>query len=76
MVTAPNEADLLGSRLTIYAFEAVISAVHQSEINDPIVYVAAAVYFIGNLVLPSKTSLYLASGAVLCFTGGPQDYTR
>lgn len=38
------------------------------------VYVPPGLYNIGNLVLRHKTSLYLAGGAVLRFTGNPDDY--
>ncbi|KAG6890807.1 hypothetical protein C0995_003240 [Termitomyces sp. Mi166 len=76
VASAPYKADKLGNRLTTYAFDAAISAASQSEREDPVVYVPAGVYLIGNLVLPSKTSLYLAPGAVLRFTGNPQDYTQ
>jgi len=39
-----------------------------------IVYVPAGVYSVGNLVLRSDTSLYLAGGSVLRNTGKPSDY--
>ncbi|KAH9437464.1 hypothetical protein MCOR27_007234 [Pyricularia oryzae] len=39
-----------------------------------IVYVPPGLYLTGNLVLPSRTSLYLAGGAVLRFTGVMADY--
>ena len=38
------------------------------------VYVPRGLYQVGNIVLRSKTSLYLAGGAVLRFTGNPDDY--
>ncbi len=40
-----------------------------------IVYVPAGLYLIGNLMLRNHTSLYLAGGSVLRFTGNPSDYT-
>jgi len=45
--------------------------------NSPggIVFVPPGLYLVGNLVIPSDTSLYLAGGAVLRFTGNPSDYT-
>jgi len=39
------------------------------------VYVPPGLYYVGNLKVPSQTSLYLAGGAVLRFTGNPSDYT-
>lgn len=38
------------------------------------VYVPAGVYLIGNLKIPSQTSLYLAGGSVLRMTGKKADY--
>jgi len=40
------------------------------------VFVPPGLYYIGNLVVPSKTSLYLAGGSVLRFTGNPKDYNN
>ncbi|KAG6830396.1 hypothetical protein H0H87_008283 [Tephrocybe sp. NHM501043] len=76
VAAAPYKADKLGGRLTTHAFEAAIAAAGQSKREDPIIYVPAGVYFIGNLVLPSKSSLYLAPGAVLRFTGNSKDYRQ
>lgn len=39
-----------------------------------IVYVPKGLYLIGNLVIPSQTSLYLAGGSVLRMTGKKADY--
>jgi polygalacturonase len=39
------------------------------------VYVPPGLYYIGNLLLRDKTSLYLAGGSVLRFTGVASDYT-
>ncbi|KAK3215171.1 hypothetical protein GRF29_19g2469142 [Pseudopithomyces chartarum] len=39
-----------------------------------IVYVPPGVYLIGNLIIPSQTSLYLAGGSVLRMTGNKSDY--
>lgn len=39
------------------------------------VYVPPGLYIIGNLIIPSHTSLYLAGGSVLRFTGNSSDYT-
>ncbi|EJD43888.1 pectin lyase-like protein [Auricularia subglabra TFB-10046 SS5] len=38
------------------------------------VYVGPGLYYIGNLLIPTKTSLYLAGGAVLRFTGRKDHY--
>lgn len=40
-----------------------------------IVYVPPGLYSVGNLMLRSQTSLYLAGGSVLHFTGNGSDYT-
>jgi polygalacturonase len=40
------------------------------------VYVPPGLYYVGNLKVPSQTSLYLAGGSVLRFTGKPSDYTE
>ncbi|GLB38432.1 putative glycosyl hydrolases family 28 [Lyophyllum shimeji] len=76
VVSAKYKADKLGNRLTTHAFAAAIADAGQSPRDNPIVYVPAGVYLVGNLVLPSKVSLYLAPGAVLRFTGNPKDYTE
>ncbi|KAF5382767.1 hypothetical protein D9615_002936 [Tricholomella constricta] len=76
VVSGQYKADKLGKRLTTHAFHAAIADASQSKRADPIVYVPPGVYLVGNLVLPSKTSLYLAPGAVLRFTGHPKDYTQ
>jgi len=47
-----------------------------SKSPGSIVYVPAGVYSIGNLVLRSDTSLYLAGGSVLRNTGNPSDYIK
>ncbi|RYP19043.1 hypothetical protein DL767_009715 [Monosporascus sp. MG133] len=39
-----------------------------------VVYVPPGLYTIGNLLLRNQTSLYLAGGSVLRFTGNPDDY--
>jgi polygalacturonase len=39
-----------------------------------IVYVPAGLYLVGNLMIRSQTSLYLAGGSVLRFTANPKDY--
>ncbi|TPX12707.1 uncharacterized protein E0L32_000884 [Thyridium curvatum] len=39
-----------------------------------IVYVPPGIYLTGNIVIPDGTSLYLAGGSVLRFTGNPADY--
>lgn len=39
------------------------------------VYVPPGLYYIGNLLLRDKTSLYLAGGSVIRFTGNSSDYT-
>jgi polygalacturonase len=39
------------------------------------VYVPPGLYIVGNIMIPSHTSLYLAGGSVLRFTGDSSDYT-
>ncbi|KAG6814263.1 hypothetical protein H0H92_015378 [Tricholoma furcatifolium] len=74
-VATSYQADRSGNSLSTSAFNAAISAASQSARDDAVVYVPAGVYLLGNLVLPSKTSLYLAPGAVLRNTGNPNDYS-
>lgn len=38
------------------------------------VYVPKGLYLVGNLIIPDRTSLYLAGGSVLRFTGVKSDY--
>ncbi|EJD54714.1 pectin lyase-like protein [Auricularia subglabra TFB-10046 SS5] len=39
-----------------------------------VVYVGPGLYYPSNIVIPTKTSLYIAGGAVLRFTGKKKDY--
>lgn len=39
------------------------------------IFVPPGLYAVGNLLISSNTSLYLAGGSVLRFTGNPSDYT-
>ncbi|KAF9465772.1 pectin lyase fold/virulence factor [Collybia nuda] len=64
-------ADTSGRTVTTAAFRSALSAG-----QGGIVYVPSGIYSIGNLILPSRTSLYLAPGAVLRFTGNRADYTN
>ncbi|OXM83064.1 discoidin domain-containing protein [Paenibacillus rigui] len=67
-------------------FDKQNTAAIQKAINDAaaygtkekpgIVYVPPGTYFIGNLILRSNTSLYLAPGAGLVSTGKKADYTE
>lgn len=68
-------ADNTGSTVTTAAFR---SALHDAGIRGQgsIVYVPPGVYYIGNLILPSSTSLYLEAGSSLLFTGNRSDYTK
>lgn len=45
-----------------------------SKSTGNIVYVPPGLYSISNLLLRNRTSLYLAGGSVLRFTGNPADY--
>ncbi|KIM47152.1 glycoside hydrolase family 28 protein [Hebeloma cylindrosporum] len=65
-------ADKSGNSLSTDAF---VNALRAAKANGGgIVYVPAGVYPIGNLIIPSKISLYLAAGSVLKFTGNRADY--
>ena len=65
-------ADKSGQSLSTDAF---VNALRAAKDNGGgIVYVPAGVYPIGNLIIPSKISLYLAAGSVLRFTGNKADY--
>jgi len=66
-------ADASGKTLTTMAFQQAIG--DASAWHDGIVYVPAGVYTVGNLDLKSNIRLYLEGGAVLRFSGHPQDYT-
>ncbi|RDB17876.1 hypothetical protein Hypma_000861 [Hypsizygus marmoreus] len=65
-----------GKQLSTPSFVAALADAADSKAASPTVYVPRGMYLVGNLVLPSKTSLYLAPGAVLRFTGRPEDYTE
>lgn len=65
-------ADNTGASVTSGIQEAMDAAVSSP---GSIVYVPPGLYYIGNLLLRDKTSLYLAGGSVLRFTGNASDYT-
>lgn len=65
-------ADNTGAGITI-GIQAAMDAA--GRVPGSIVYVPPGVYYIGNLLLRNHTSLYLAGGAVLRFTGKQSDYT-
>jgi polygalacturonase len=67
-----NGADNTGASVTTGIQEAMDAAVSSP---GSIVYVPPGLYYIGNLLLRDKTSLYLAGGSVLRFTGNASDYT-
>jgi polygalacturonase len=67
-------ADASGNRVTTAAFTNAINAAG-SRGQGSIIYVPPGIYEIGNLILPSQTSLYLAAGSSLRFTGNRADYT-
>lgn len=76
VVSANYKADRRGRSISTTAFTAALADAGKSTHTNPIVYVPSGVFLVGNLVLPSKISLYLAPGAVLRFTGRPEDYTQ
>ncbi|QKX62789.1 uncharacterized protein TRUGW13939_09954 [Talaromyces rugulosus] len=66
------DADNTGKSLT-KGIQAAMDAA--AEKPGSTVYVPAGLYTIGNLMLRNHTSLYIAGGAVLRFSGNPSDYT-
>ncbi|PPQ67563.1 hypothetical protein CVT24_002843, partial [Panaeolus cyanescens] len=66
-------ADPTGTSLSTTSFAQAMSAA--SSNGGGIVYVPPGVYPVGNIIIPSAVSLYLAGGSVLRFTGNQQDYT-
>ena len=64
-------ADKTGGTLTTGIQKAMDAA---GKKPGSIVYVPAGLYLVGNLMIRDKTSLYLAGGSVLRFTGKPADY--
>lgn len=81
------KADSEGKNLTTEAFQKAIDdaskAWDEAKAKDPkkdpkqgTVYVPKGVYTVGNLVLKSNTALYLEGGAVLRFSGKPENYTK
>lgn len=64
-------ADKTGESLTKGIQDAMDDAAKKP---GSIVYVPEGLYKIGNLMLRNQTSLYLAGGAVLRFSGNPNDY--
>ena len=65
-------ADDTGASITTGIQTALDAAV---EHPGSIVFVPPGLYLIGNLLLRNQTSLYLAGGSVLRFTGNGSDYT-
>lgn len=66
-------ADATGDSVTTGIQKAMDAA---AKVPGSIVYVPAGLYKIGNLMLRNQTSLYLAGGSVLRFTGNPSDYKQ
>lgn len=76
VISTPYSADSTGKTVTTTAFT---SALHDAGLRGQggqasIVYVPPGTYSIGNLILPSLTSLYLSPGSILRFTGNSADY--
>ncbi|GAA1595230.1 hypothetical protein GCM10009789_56560 [Kribbella sancticallisti] len=67
-------ADPTGSALSTSVVQSAVDAANAA--GGGTVYVPAGVYQVGNVVLKSNVSLYLAPGAVFRFTGNPADYTK
>lgn len=68
-------ADSSGNSVTTSAFTSAINAAGSRE-QGSIIYVPPGIYQVGNIILPSSTSLYLAAGSSLRFTGNRSDYTN
>jgi len=64
-------ADATGSGITAGVQNALDAAAKRP---GSIVYVPAGLYLVGNLIIRDRTSLYLAGGSVLRFTGKKSDY--
>ena len=67
------EADKTGAAITT-GIQAALDAANAAKGGT--VYVPAGTYQVGNLIISNNTSLYLAGGSVLRFTGNPADYTQ
>lgn len=68
-------ADSSGNSVTTAAFNNAIAAAG-SRGQGSIIYVPPGIYQVGNIILSSSTSLYLAAGSSLRFTGNRNDYTK
>lgn len=66
-------ADDTGEKLTTAVQDALDAA---EKASGGIVYVPKGLFLVGNIIIPSHTSLYLAGGSVLRFTGNPDDYNQ
>ncbi|KAI5867526.1 pectin lyase-like protein [Durotheca rogersii] len=64
-------ADATGATVT-KGIQAAMDAAAKTP--GSVVYVPPGLYSMGNLLLRNRTSLYLAGGSVLRFTGNPADY--
>ena len=67
------KADNTGASITTGIQDALHAA---SVASGGIVYVPEGTYQVGNLIIANNTSLYLAGGSVLRFTGNPADYNQ
>ncbi|QKX61404.1 uncharacterized protein TRUGW13939_08552 [Talaromyces rugulosus] len=67
------QADNTGTSLTSGVQDALNAA---GKASGGIVYVPKGIFLVGNIIIPSRTSLYLAGGSVLRFTGNPADYNQ
>ncbi|ADB33990.1 coagulation factor 5/8 type domain protein [Kribbella flavida DSM 17836] len=67
-------ADATGRALSTSAVQNAVNAANAA--GGGTVYVPAGVYLVGNVLLKSNVSLYLAPGTVFRFTGNPADYTK
>ncbi|KAF8876580.1 pectin lyase fold/virulence factor [Infundibulicybe gibba] len=74
-VASQYGADGSGGAVSTTAFTAAIKDAGARGRGSTI-YVPPGIYQVGNLVLPSSTSLYLAAGSSLRFTGNRSDYRK
>ncbi|KAF9459980.1 pectin lyase fold/virulence factor [Collybia nuda] len=68
-------ADASGGTVTTSAFTSAVNAAGARG-QGSIIYVPPGIFQVGNIILPSGTSLYLAAGSSLRFTGNRTDYTK
>lgn len=74
-VVSQYDADMSGNTVTTASFSKAVAAAGARG-QGSIIYVPPGIYQVGNIILPSSTSLYLSPGSSLRFTGNRADYTN